>query len=358
MTELCEQFGVSRKTGYKWVNRFEEGGAAGLEDRPRIARHCPHRMSEDVREVTLELRRRHPTWGPKKLLAWLQKRWPDDAWPSASAVGDLLHREGLVRPRKTRRRRPHPGRVVTSATAPNELWTADFKGQFRTLDWDWCYPLTIADLYSRYLLGIQALDGTDGYGVQPVFERVFREVGLPQAIQTDNGPPFVAPRGLLGLTELSVWWIQLGIQPVRIEPGHPEQNGAHERMHRTLKAETASPPSGNRGAQQRRFNRFQRVYNEERPHEALGMKPPGACWKPSLRPFPSKLSEPTYSRSALKRMVSSGGTFAVHHQPIYLSTALSGHWIALEETDNGVWSITFHDVVLGRYDEQERKVFV
>jgi len=233
MTELCERFGVSRKTGYKWLARFEQAGAEGLEDQPRAPKRCPHRMPDRVADAIVHARRVHPHWGPKKLVAWLRAKYPGEAWPSPTSAGELLRREGLVRPRTRRRRNVHPGRPKVKTEGPNDVWTADFKGHFRTRDRDWCYPLTIADLHSRYLLGLQALDGTDGYGVRPVFERVFREAGLPRVLLTDNGPPFVAPRGLLGLTQLSVWWMRLGIEPVRIEPGHPEQNGAHERMHRT-----------------------------------------------------------------------------------------------------------------------------
>ena len=314
-------------------------------------------MPERISGVIVELRRRHPTWGPKKLLGWLRRRWPDEPWPAASSVGELLRREGLVRPRKRRARRSHPGRPRVEAKAPNDLWTADYKGQFRTRDWDWCYPLTIADLKSRYLIGLQVMDGTDGYGARTVFERAFREGGLPRRIQTDNGAPFVAPRSKVGLTELSVWWIQLGIEPIRIEPGHPEQNGAHERMHRTLKAETARPPAGSRGAQQRRFNRFRRIYNEERPHEALGQHPPATCWSASTRPFPSHTPEPEYSEYALKRRVSATGTFGVHGRHIHLSSALAGQWIALEETDNEVWSVHFYDVLLGSYHERDHELY-
>jgi len=212
MSELCDRYGISRKTGYKWPHRFEAEGAEGLVDRSRAPLHCEHRMADSVREALLEVRRRHPTWGPRKLLAWLEARKPKVDWPVASSVGELLRREGLVTAGR-RRREPHPGRPQLSASAPNDLWTADF-----TRDWDWCYALTVLDHVSRNCLGLQALDCTDGDGVHPVFERLFREAGLPLAILTDNGPPFVAPRGLHGLTKLSVWWIRLGIKPLRTEP--------------------------------------------------------------------------------------------------------------------------------------------
>ena len=270
-------------------------------------------------------------------------------------MGDLLKREGRVRPRRRRSSRSHPGHVPAGTRAPNELWTADFKGQFRTRDWDWCYPLTIVDHHSRYVLGLQALDGTDGYGVRPVFERVFREAGMPEAIQTDNGTPFVASRGLLGLTALSVWWIRLGIRPLRIEPAHPEQNGAHERFHRTLKAETTGSVAANRSVQQRRFNRFRQIYNHERPHEALGQIPPATRWQPSRRRFPGRVPPPEYPEHFLKRLVSDGGVIGFH-RPIYISSALAGEWLGLDEIDDGIWSIHYCNVELARYDQRRHRI--
>jgi hypothetical protein len=208
MSELCECYRISRKTGYKWLERFDAEGAVGLEEKSRAPHSCPHRMTDGVREALLAARQRHPTWGPRKLLAWVQPRDRARSWPSPSTVGDLLRREGLVRRRRRQRSpSPHPGHEPIRTKTPNELWTVDFKGQFRTRDWDWCYPLTLLDHFSRYSLAVQALGSTDGYGVRPVFERVFREAGMPKAIQSDNGPPFVAPRGMHGLTRLSVWWI-------------------------------------------------------------------------------------------------------------------------------------------------------
>ena len=234
MTELCARFGVSRQTGYKWLSRYREQGALGLEDRSRAPRYCPHRMSQAAERAIVATRRRHPTWGPRKVLAWLADRHPELELPSPGRAAALLARQGLVKPRKRRRRRwDHPGRPCFAVQAPNDLWTADFKGEFRLGNRDYCYPLTVADQHTRYVLGIQGLGSTDGYGVQGRFERWFREAGLPRAILTDNGPPF-ASRGIHGLSQLSVWWIELGIQPLRTEPSHPEQNGAHERMHRTL----------------------------------------------------------------------------------------------------------------------------
>ena len=357
MRELCSRYGVSRKTGYKWLHRFEAEGAAGLVDRSRAPHHCEHRMSEAVRGALVDVRRRHPSWGPRKLLAWLERRQPDVDWPAASSVGELLRREGLVSERRRKpRREPHPGPPQLAAREANDLWTADFKGQFRTRDWDWCYPLTLLDHVSRKCLGLKALDTPDGDGVRPVFERAFREAGLPLAILTDNGPPFVAPRGLHGWSALSVWWIRLGIRPLRTEPASPEQNGAHERFHRTLKAETGASVAGNRIAQQRRFHRFRTIYNDERPHEALGQQSPASQWRPSPRPFPERLPEPESPVHYLTRLVSPQGAFGFRNQLTHLTSALAGQWVGLEETDDGVWSIYFCKEPVARYDERARQL--
>ena len=298
VSELCGRYGISRKTGYEWLARFEAEGAAGLVDRSRAPRHCEHRMSAAIREALVAVRRRHPSWGPRKLLAWLESRRPEIDWPAASSVGELLRREGLVAEgRRQRRREPHPGPPQLAAQAPNDLWTADFKGHFRTRDWDWCYPLTVLDHVSRKCLGLQALDATDGDGVRPVFERAFREAGLPLAILTDNGSPFVASRGLRGWSALSVWWIRLGIRPLRTEPASPEQNGAHERFHRTLKAETGAPVAGNRIAQQRRFNRFRAIYKRGTPARSARSTAAGFALATLSSPLPRALARTRVSRA-------------------------------------------------------------
>jgi len=233
MAELSARYGISRKTGYKWLARFEDAGRAGLHDRSRAPHRCPHRISSDVAAVICAARRQHPSWGPAKLLAWLRPRQPALDWPAVSTAGDLLARRGLVKKRRRRRQWQHPGVVPVVTTQPNDLWTADFKGHFRTRDAIYCYPLTVADQHTRYLLACHGLLSTKGHGVHPIFDRLFREYGLPRAIRTDNGVPF-ATTGIHGLSRLNVWWLRLGIQHQRILPAHPEQNGAHERMHKTL----------------------------------------------------------------------------------------------------------------------------
>jgi putative transposase len=244
MTELCARYAVSRKTGYKWVGRYDAGGRAALVDRSRAPHSCPHKVSARVADLLVRARRQHPDWGAEKLLQWLAPRHPDVAWPAVSTAGDLLARRGLVKRRRRRRPLHHPGVVPPVTHAPNDLWATDFKGQFRTDDRRYCYPLTVTDQHTRYLLGCQGLLSTRGTGVRPVFDRWFREYGLPRAIRTDNGVPF-ASTSLHGLTPLNVWWIRLGIQHQRILPAHPQQNGAHERMHKTLKrlsAPARQPP--------------------------------------------------------------------------------------------------------------------
>jgi putative transposase len=351
MSELCERFGVSRKTGYKWVERMEEEGLAGMADRSRRPYTSPGRTAREVEELIVSLRRRHAGWGPKKLMWIFGQRYPELSVPARSTVAAIVRRHGLTERRRARRRHQHPGQPVREATAPNELWTADFKGQFRTRDGVYCYPLTIADHHSRYLLACEALPSVHGRGVRPVFERLFRKHGLPDAIRTDNGVPF-ATTGIHGLSVLNVWWMQLGIQHERIEPGRPQQNGRHERMHRTLKAATIRPPATNLAAQQRVFDSFRKEYNTVRPHEALGERPPASVWRPSTRPYPKKIVKPDYPGHFMPRLVSNSGNLRLHNRQIFISVALKQEYVGLEEIDDGLWSIYYYDVLLGRFDER------
>jgi putative transposase len=354
-TELCTRFGISRKTGYKWLGRYMQEGLSGLQEKPRIPRHCPHRIAPDIAAMLLEAKRLHPNWGPRKILPYVARHHPALALPAASSTGALFRKAGLSRPKQRRRRPHHPGAPALHTGSPNEVWTADFKGQFRTGDGLYCYPLTVADAYSRYLLGCSARLSTKQVEAQPIFERLFREYGLPGAIRTDNGAPFATP-AFCGLSKLSVWWIKLGIRHQRIEPGRPEQNGRHERMHRTLKAEATRPPERNQTAQQARFDRFCQEYNHERPHEALGQRPPAALYRPSPRRMPAKIAEPEYPGHYLVRRVSNAGTFRFKSHQLFLSDTLLQEQIALEETGDGIWSIYFYDVLLARLDERDFKL--
>ena len=356
MSELCERYRISRKTGYKWLNRFEEEGLEGLRDRSRRPHSIPRRTPREIEELIIEARRAHKSWGPEKLLDVLGRRHPEMTLPARSTVAAILKREGLVTGRHRRRRHRHPGRPMTEVTAANQLWTADFKGQFKTGDGSWCYPLTVADEHTRYLLACDGLSSTEGKGVRSTFERLFREYGVPEGIRTDKGPPFVTPRAIHGLSSLSVWWIQLGIRPERIQPGKPQQNGRHERMHRTLKEETIRPPARNRKAQQRRFQTFRTEFNHHRPHQALGQKRPAELWIPSPRPFPNRIPEPTYLPHYRLRRVWSSGMIKFKNHRLFLSETLRNQLVALEEIEDGIWSIYFYDVLLGRLDERNFEV--
>jgi transposase InsO family protein len=352
MVELCERYGVSRKTGYKWLGRYQREGPQGFQERSRAPHRCPHRIAADVAAIICTARRQHPSWGPEKLLQWLQPRHPGVDWPATSTAGDLLARRGLVKKRRRRRQYTHPGAVPPVTAQPNDLWTADFKGHFRTRDGIYCYPLTVADQHTRYLLGCQGLLSTKGQGVRPIFDRLFREYGLPRAIRTDNGVPF-ATTGLHGLSQLNEWWMRLGLQHQRILPAHPEQNGAHERMHRTLKAETARPPQDHVVAQQRAFNRFRVVYNEQRPHQFLGGHTPASRYRASPRPYTGGLPPIEYPGHYVPKRVTNAGTIRFKKRLLFIATALKQHVVGLEEVDDGIWSLYFCNVLLARIDERD-----
>jgi putative transposase len=352
MKELCARYGVSRKTGYKWLERFEEEGRRGLANRSRAPHRCPHKIGDEVATAICDARRRHPDWGPRKLLDWLGPRHPEMELPAASTAGDLLVRRGLVKKRRRRRFHKHPGVVPPTTLHPNDLWTADFKGHFRTKDGVYCYPLTVADQHTRYLLACHGLLSTKGVGVRPVFDWLFREYGLPKAIRTDNGVPF-ATTGIHGLSRLNVWWMRLGIQHQRILPAHPQQNGAHERMHKTLKAGAIRPPRANLVTQQRAFNEFRLVYNEERPHDTLDGRTPGSLYQPSVREYSRQLPPFEYPGHFLVKRITNAGTFRFKKKLLFIANALKQYTIGLEEIDDGIWSIHFCNVLLGRIDERD-----
>jgi putative transposase len=349
MAELCRLYGVSRPTGYKWVERHRAEGVAGLKERSRAAHHCPHRMSAKVARWFLAERRAHPRWGPRKLV----RRYSSahlQAGPSRSAVADLLRRQGLSQPRRRRRVCGQSGRRVGVVAVANEVWTIDFTGQFRLGDGRWCYPLTVMDGASRYLLGCQGESRILGAQVKQRTRRLFEHYGLPRAIHSDNGVPFASSTGLTGLSRLSVSWLKLGIELRRSRPGCPQDNGAHERMHRTLKAETTRPPAANLRAQQRRFHRFQQEYNEERPHQALQDRTPDQLYACSPRRYPARLPIPEYPAHFEVRRVRTNGTIKWHGGLLFISTSLCSELIALEEVEDGVWSVWFMAHLLGRTD--------
>jgi putative transposase len=355
-TELCARFGISRKTGYKWWHRYETGGLAALADRSRRPERCPFALDAALGALLIRTRQAHPTWGPRKLLAYLIARHRRySGWPVASTVGALLKREGLVRPRRRRPAPGHPGRPLTAMDAPKALWSADFKGQFKLGTGAYCYPLTIVDGYSRYLLACRGLESVATSSTRAVFEGIFRTYGLPDRIRTDNGPPF-ATCALGRLSSLSVWWIKLGITPELIQPAHPEQNGRHERMHRTLKAEATWPAAATLRGQQRRFDHFQQEYNDERPHEALAQVPPAQHYRPSPRPYARALRAPEYPRHFETRYVSTNGGIRWHHRWVNVSHVLAEEYVGLEEVADEVWSVFFGPLLLGRLDERDYRL--
>ena len=349
IADLCRVYGVSRKTGYKWWARYEQEGVAGLADRSRAPRSHPNAVGADDEAAILALRAQRSSWGERKLHAFLERERPEQAWPSPSTIGAILKRHGLTYARR-RRRHATPSSTLSDATAPNQVWAIDFKGHFRTGDGWRCDPLTISDTASRYLLRCQAVERPNYAHVQPLLEATFREYGLPRALRSDNGPPF-ASVALGGLSRLSVWFLRLGVVPERIEPGHPEQNRRHERMHRTLKKETASPPRATARGQQRAFHSFQRDYNEQRPHEALGMATPASVYVPSPREYPARLPEMEYPSRYQLRRVAERGDIHWRNRVVFLSEVLAGETVGLEEDEQG-WRIWLGPLLLTRLERE------
>lgn len=354
MTELCALFGISRKTGYKWLDRYAAAGPAGLAERSHAPLHPAHVTPTAIAQDIIDFKRAHSSWGPRKLVARLKEKQPHVSWPSGSTAGEILKRAGLVAPRKVRRRTPVHIGALTLAERPNHLWAVDHKGWIRLRDGSRCEPLTITDSFSRYLIGVDATPNTREEEARPRFERAFHEFGLPDIIRSDNGSPF-ASASVTGLTQLSVWWTKLGLVHERIEPGHPQQNGRHERMHLTL-LEAMSPASANQNEQNQRFEAFKREYNEERPHEALGQKPPGRFYQPSPRQMPKRILEPEYPKEAAVRQVRSNGEIKWRGDLLSISTALTGETVCVEETEFGEWRVRFYARTLGVIDRKSNRL--
>jgi len=355
MTELCQRYEITRETGYVWVRRYRQAGVPGLVERSRAAHRHSNQMPEEIERMVLELRQAHMRWGPRKLKKILERDEPGRMWPATSTIGALLQREGLVVARKKRKRTAPYSEPLAHAHGANRVWCADFKGWFRTGDGERIDPLTISDAHSRYLLRCQAVEKTDTARVQAIFEAAFREYGMPAAIRTDNGPPF-ASSAVAGLSRLAVWWIKLGIVPERIAAGHPEQNGRHERMHRTLKQEVAQPPAANRRKQQRALDHFREEYNEVRPHEALQMNTPAAVYEPSERKYPARVSAPDYPESMLVRSVRRRGHFRWKKHEMFLTEVLWGEQVGLLPVDDRWFTIYFAQYPIARFDSQELRV--
>lgn len=353
--ELCRHYSISRKTGYKWLDRYKEQKWPGLLDRSHRTLNCPHQTDERIVDALLDLRRKHPTWGAKKLLTVLERHHSSWELPARSTAHDLLRRHGLIKRKRRRRRFGHPGSTLISADNPNAVWTADFKGQFKMMNGVYCYPLTIMDSFSRFVLRCHGLYSTCESDARRIFRRAFQEYGLPERIRTDNGTPF-ASYSLARLSRLAVWWIRLGIRRELIEPGKPQQNGAHERMHRTLKAETTRPPEHSLRPQQRRFDAFCDTYNFERPHEALDQNVPAALYEASPRPYPSRLPAVYYPAHFEVRKVASNGGIRWKNRFLNITTVLMDQYIGLEEIDDGLWTVYYSTIELGRLNERTYRI--
>jgi len=339
MTELCRAYGISRKTGYKWWQRFEDLGVDGLNEQSRAPKSAANKMPAEIEQRILKLKAERPYLGARKLRVILSERDSAIHWPALSTIGDLLKRRGLVKPRRRRRQGVRSERGEQRvANAPNEIWAADYKGWFRTADGERCNPLTITDECTRLLVDCRAVESANTQCSQPVFERAFREYGMPSAMRTDNGPPF-ASNGIGGLTRLSLWWVKSGIELVRIEPGHPEQNGRHERMHRTLAEQTATPPRSSVRAQQRAFDRFRREYNEERPHEGIGDVPPMRLYEPSPRVYRAKVGELEYPADYERRRVRHTGEIKWRGKLHFLGEALAREVVGFARINDRHWRI-------------------
>jgi putative transposase len=354
-TELCQRYHISRKSGYKWIKRYQADGPVGLIDRSRRPHSSPDQTPLALRRAICDARRRHTTWGAKKLLKLLRRKDPQSPWPSRWTVCEILKREGLVRQKTQRRKVGHPGKLTSIITAPNQLWCVDFKEQFKTRDGRYCYPLTVTDSYSRYLIGCQGLLSTETLGTKEVFKQLFKKYGLPAAIRSDNGVPF-ASTALARLSELSVWWIQLGMRRELIQPGKPQQNGQHERMHRTLKAETTRPPAANLVQQQMLFNSFKREYNHVRPHEGIELETPASLYKASSRRLRQELPALVYPAHYETRLVSKNSGIRWNHRWVAVSHTCAGLQVGLEEVDHGLWDVYLGPVKLGRLLEESFRI--
>ncbi len=355
MSELCDGYGISRPTGYKWAERYKQSGLDGLKACSRRPHHHPMSVPEAIKEQIIEVKLSHQSWGPKKVLDYLRRREPGRRWPVDSTAGEILKRAGLVRRRRRRRRVCADSQPFAACDRSNRVWSADFKGQFHLGNGAWCYPLTITDNYSRYLFECRALASPTKAGVWPWFEWVFREYGLPEAIRSDNGVPF-ASLALGGISHLSKWWIKLGIKPERIKPGKPSQNGRHERMHRSLKAATALPPKGTMAAQQQAFDVFVPEYNEERSHEALERRTPAEVYQSSDRTYPAILKAIDYDSSYRVRSVRQNGEMRWNGQFVYVSEVLAKERIGLKQIDEHCWQVYFSFYLLGTFDRRVGKI--
>jgi transposase InsO family protein len=353
MSDVCRSFGISRKTGYKIFNRYKESGLEALTDRCRRPVRYANQLPDQIETLIVRLKQEKPHWGARKIRELLVRRLDGDfRIPAKSTVHAVLHRHGLVKGLRRPRRRAQ-GTPLSDGRAPNDLWCVDFKGEFKLGDGRYCYPLTVTDQASRFLLLCEAMEGTKEDPAITAFEQLFRERGLPGAIRSDNGVPFASPNGLFNLSKLSVWWLRLGIEIERIKPGHPQQNGRHERMHLTLKKEATRPAGANFLQQQARFDDFVAEFNTERPHEALAMKCPAEVYAPASKPY-SGLPELTYPLHDREVMVTHCGRICMHRKRVNVSTVLAGQRLGIKEVDEGIWIVSFMRYDLGFIDLEQK----
>jgi transposase InsO family protein len=354
MSDVCREFGISRKTGYKIFNRYKDEGLEALTDRTRRPVRYANQLPDQIERTIVRLKKDKPHWGARKIRELLIRKLAGDVRvPAKSTVHAVLDRHGLVKHARQRRRFKAEGTQLSQAISANDLWCTDFKGEFRLGNGSYCYPLTVSDQASRFVLACEALESTKEIPVIEAFARLFRERGLPEAIRSDNGLPFASPNGLYNLSRLSVFWLRLGIAIERIKPGHPTENGRHERMHRTLKAETTRPPGMNFLQQQARFDSFVSEFNAERPHEAIDMKVPSALYAPSSRAYQGlpDVDYPFHDRDVL---VTACGRICMHRKKINVSTVLAGQRLGITEVDDGIWLVSFMHYDLGYIDLEQR----
>lgn len=354
-SDLCKDFQISRKTGYKWIKRYIAEGFMGLENQSRAPLSHPNQLSEEVESLILQAKKARSHWGPKKIIDWLTQEHSHIEWPARSTASDLLKRHGLVQPRKKRIRTPAYTQPFELCTAPNDVWSIDYKGNFILGDGQSCYPLTLTDNYSRFLLACDAFPSISGQDVRKTLIRLFREYGLPKAIKSDNGSPF-ATRSLAGLSRLSVWWIKLGIIPERIKPGAPQENGRHERMHLTMKQEVAMPPKETMVLQQRALDAFQNEFNHDRPHEGIESQRPAWIYAQSPRVYPEKLKQIEYDSNITTRKIRTNGTMKWDGKEIFISETLIGERIGLTPITDEDWKIQFSHITIGLFNEKVLKV--
>lgn len=354
MAPLCREFGISRVTGHKIWNRYLKDGNNGLYNRSRAPQKHPNQTPFEIEQLIVRLKKEKPSWGAPKIRELLQTKYPSINSPSTSTVHSILDRHELVNPRRKRNKFKATASYLSNPSEPNDLWCTDFKGQFRMTNKEYCYPLTLSDYASRFLLVCESLSSVSDRECFPVYEQVFKEYGLPGAIRSDNGIPFASGNSCWNLTKLSVWWIRLGIRLERIEPGNPQQNGRHERMHRTLKLEATKPVRANVLQQQETFDEFKSSYNFERPHQALEMKRPGDIYKKSSRIY-TGLPDVTYPGFDKTLLISNCGRICINHQKIHISKAFSNQPVGLKAVDAGIWQVDFMSYTLGYFDEESRK---